>query len=136
MAHLLSFKSSAFDPREEQPNPINPIAGESVLRWIRENVLEGKYASTEPDVEDWGWYIDVDGADSRYLVGASGQFEEPGKVSGVELEWLVQVEKQRSILDRLLGQNKMQAEDPLVTDLVNALKGESTFSDVSVEVDV
>ena len=135
MAQLISFKTSIFDPREEQPNPINPIAGESVLRWIREHVLDGKYASTEPDAEDWGWYIEVNVADSRYLVGASGQFEEPGENADAALEWLVQVEKLRSLVDKLLGRNKMQPEDILVTVLVDALKAEPAFSEVSVEKD-
>jgi len=35
MAHVVSFRTSKFDVRTETPNPINPIAGQGVLRWLR-----------------------------------------------------------------------------------------------------
>jgi hypothetical protein len=31
MAHLVSFRTAKFDVRGEDPNPINPIAGQSAL---------------------------------------------------------------------------------------------------------
>lgn len=135
MAQLISFKTSLFDPGQERPNPINPIAGESVLHWIRERVLKGKYASSEPDAEDWGWYIEVDAGESGYLIGAGGEFEESDRKSGADLEWLIQIHKQRSIKEKLLGRNKLQDDDPFVAELVDALKGDPSFSDVQVEVD-
>ena len=61
--------TDAFDPSSEPENPFNPIAGQSVLVWLREHALEG-YESSEPDCEDWGWYIEVQGGDSVYTVGA------------------------------------------------------------------
>src|SRR6478672_5055402 len=35
MAHLFTFRTARFDVREEDPNPINPIPGQGVLRWLR-----------------------------------------------------------------------------------------------------
>lgn len=135
MAHVISFRTSRFDANKERPNPFNPIAGESVLVWIRDNVLTEEGESTEPDAEDWGWYMDVTLADSAYLVGASGQFELKDASAVSPLEWLVQVEKARSFLDKLLGRNKMQADDPLVSKLVDALRSDAAFSDIAVEAD-
>ena len=132
MAHVISFQTSLFDPRKERPNPVNPIAGESVLVWIRENVLAPPYESTDPDAEDWGWYIDVPIPGSSYLVGACALVEEDSEPQG-DIEWLVQVEKKRSLLEKLLGRNKMAVDDPLVTKLVSALKGAGTFTNVQVE---
>ena len=54
MAHLISFKTSRFDVRTETSNPINPIAGQSVLAWLRPHLAETGYRATDPDAEDWG----------------------------------------------------------------------------------
>ena len=35
MAQLISFGTSLFDPGNERPNPINPIAGKSILIRLR-----------------------------------------------------------------------------------------------------
>jgi hypothetical protein len=35
VAHVISFATDAFDPSTEPENPINPIAGHSVLAWLR-----------------------------------------------------------------------------------------------------
>ena len=63
MAHVVSFRSNKFDVSAETPNPINPIAGQSVLTWLRAELAKAQYTATEPDTEDWGWYIDVTGND-------------------------------------------------------------------------
>jgi len=63
VAHVVSFRSSKFDVSAETPNPINPIAGQSVLTWLRGELAKAHYTATEPGTEDWGWYIDVTGND-------------------------------------------------------------------------
>ena len=78
MAHVISFHSTRFDVASEPPNPINPIFGESVLRWLREKLDALGYETNEPAPEDWGWYVDVKGAGASYFVGASGEAAEDG----------------------------------------------------------
>ena len=73
MAHIISFTTDRFNVSSEKPNPINPIAGQSVLLWLRDELLTAQYRVTEPDAEDWGWYIDVECAAASYLVGASAE---------------------------------------------------------------
>lgn len=135
MAALISFRTSRFDPATERPNPINPIAGESVLVWIRENVLSSTDRATEPDVEDWGWYIDVEAGDSRYLVGACGESDEDERSAQSEREWMVQIHKVRSFKEKLLGRNKMKSDDPFVLALVAAFRSDEAFTDVQVDAD-
>jgi hypothetical protein len=60
MAHLIAFRTARFDVGAETPNPTNPIAGRSVLNWLREELAKSRYTSTEPDTEDWGWYMNVE----------------------------------------------------------------------------
>lgn len=129
MAHVISFSTSKFDVSRETPNPINPIAGEGVLNWIREQLVGTPYTATEPATEDWGWYIGVDGNGASYMVGASGQPEPPA----TEAEWVVQVHKHRTVKDRLTGRNKLAGDDPLVALLESRVRGEPAFRNVSVE---
>ena len=46
---------------EGNPNPTNPISGQRVLDWLREELAKAQYQSTEPDSEDWDRHIDVQG---------------------------------------------------------------------------
>jgi hypothetical protein len=131
MAHLISFTTARFDVRGETPNSMNPIAGQSVLLWLREELLRAQYRVTEPDTEDWGWYIDVEGAGASYLVGASADAAEPTPT----VEWIVQVHKNRSIKDKVLGRNKMAADDPLFALIEKIVRGDSRIERVSVTRD-
>jgi len=61
MSHVIYFTTGKFDISKETPNRINPIPGESVLNWFREKLADTQYQTTEPETEDWGWYIYVTG---------------------------------------------------------------------------
>lgn len=54
MAHVFTFRSARFDTAAETPNPINPIAGQSVLLWLGEQLRGSPYTATTPAAEDWG----------------------------------------------------------------------------------
>jgi hypothetical protein len=129
MAHVITFSTRRFDPANERPNPINPIAGEGVLKWLCGKLAGTGYTASEPDTEDWGWYVYVEGPGSRYLVGASGE-PEPG---AEDVEWFVQVDPQRSLKEKLTGKNKPTADDPLAALLERFVRGEPDFRDVRVE---
>jgi hypothetical protein len=70
MAHVITFRSTRFDIRAETPNPINPIAGKAVLEWLHERLRESRCETTNPEPEDWGWYMVANLGDGSYLVGA------------------------------------------------------------------
>ena len=129
MAHIVSFRTSKFDVSAETPNPINPIAGQSVLQWLRGELAKAHYTATQPNTEDWGWYMDVTGTDASYLVGASADAD----ASTPDVEWVVQVHRHRSMSDKLFGRNKMAPDDPLAALIERIVRGDSQISDVSVE---
>lgn len=129
MAHLVLFRTARFDITAETPNPINPIAGQSVLTWLRTELAKANYTATEPDTEDWGWYIDVRGVDDWYLVGASAD----GEGSTTDVEWTIQVHKHRSLKEKILGRNKMADDDPLVALIERLVRADPQISDVSVD---
>lgn len=131
MAHLIEFKTAKFDPSKEPPNRINPIAGQSVLVWLRETALP---SATEPDYEDWGWYMEVELGGTSYLIG-SICYEPAEGVIGPERDWLVQIHKSRSLLNRLLGKNKLEAGDPLVQKIITTLCSEPTIGGLQETAD-
>jgi hypothetical protein len=97
MASLVQFDTTKFDFANEPPNPINPIFGESVLRWVKQ-ALGGEFEIGEPAAEDWGWYCDVTHNGVVYLLGASAEPNDDGS-------WhvMIQVEPRRSMMDKLSG---------------------------------
>jgi hypothetical protein len=129
MAHVVSFSTRKFDVSAETPNPINPIAGQSVLTWLRAELAKAQYTATEPDTEDWGWYIDVTGNDGSYLVGASADADG----STADIEWVVQIHKHRSFSDKVFGRNKMAEDDSLAALIERIVRADPQISDVSVE---
>jgi hypothetical protein len=128
MAHVLTFRTARFDISKETPNQINPIAGQSVFLWLRQELMTAGYTATEPDTEDWGWYIDVEGNGASYLVGASAD-------AGTEpdVDWTVQIEKIRSAKDKLLGRNKMTSDDPLSALVERIARADDTIEQLSVD---
>ena len=129
MAQLLTFSTSSFDVTLETPNPFNPIAGQSVLSWIREKLTGTPFTATSPEAEDWGWYMDVSGNGATYLVGASG---EPDSTTS-DVDWTVQIHKHRTVLEKLTGRNILTDDDALLALLEGFVREESTFRDVQVE---
>lgn len=129
MAHVITFATGNFDISKEKPNPINPIAGQAVLEWLRGKLRGAGYAATEPSTEDWGWYIDVEANGASYLVGASGEPERPAP----DIDWTIQIDRIRSLKDKLTVRNKMTNDDPMTTLLESFLRNEPGIRDLSVD---
>ena len=108
MTHLITFSSDAWAVSAETPNPINPIVGQGLLRWLREQLSSAGYDASEPEPEDWGWYLTAKCGDKSYLVGASSEID-----ASSPREWTVQRHRERSLFERVLCRNKLQADEPL-----------------------
>jgi hypothetical protein len=131
MAHLVTFRSSKFDTSTETPNPINPIAGESVLLWLREQLRSSPYQAAAPAAEDWGWYMDVSGEGASYLVGASAAADEPS----ASVDWTIQIQRHRSVIDKVTGANRMTDDDPLSVLVEGIIRADPGSGDVEAEKD-
>ena len=129
MAHVISFRTARFDTSMETADPINPIGGQGVLTWLREELANASYRCTDPDAEDWGWYIDVEGHGAAYLVGASADAD----AEGMDRDWTIQVHKNRSFREKLLGRNRMPADDPLSALIERLVRADSRHQQVSVD---
>jgi hypothetical protein len=131
MAHLITFATGKFDISKETLNDINPIAGEAVLKWIRQHIGAAGFTSTEPSTEDWGWYMTVEGSGASYLVGASGEPDRPPP----DVDWTIQVHKHRGFMDKVTGKNKLSKDDPLFALLERIVRDEPDFRAVDVAKD-
>ena len=127
MATVIRFTTSAFDVTRERKNPINPIYGESLLLWITQQI-RGRIAIAHPAPEDWGWYADIDWNGRAYMLGAAAMDEEDG-----QREWVLQIVKHRTLKERLLGREKMRAEDECAAFFRKLVEAEPRFSSVSVD---
>ena len=129
MTHLFTFESGRFDPASKRKNPINPIAGEGLLKWLSAQLDRQEFSLTEPDAEDWGWYVDVVSGRRAYLLGASGEWEDPDTPT----HWTIQLHLSRSLWDRVSGANKLAPNDALSTAIEGALKANPAFANVTVD---
>ena len=131
MSQIISFVTAKFDPSNETPNEINPIAGEALLLWLRERLLKQGYEVSEPAPEDWGWYANADNGPASYMLGASGESTE----TTADVEWIIQIHKARSLKDQLLGRNKLATDDPLCLLIQGIVRAEADFRDVAIDED-
>jgi hypothetical protein len=141
MACLITFRTSRFDVTKETPNESNAFAGQGVLKWLRDELAKHQYESTVPDMEDWGWYIDVKGSGASYMVGASAEVEykdAEGETLAYDatgndvLDWTLQIHKRRTFVENLLGKNKMATDDRLCADVERIVKSDGSLLEVSV----
>jgi hypothetical protein len=124
---VVRFNSAALNVQAERTNPINPIHGESLLTWLKEKLGPEVHLS-DPEPEDWGWYSSVEVDGRIYTLGSSTSEPEDGL-----REWVLQIDKQRGLKERLLGQAKLSASDPFVANLVKVVSAEPGFREVQVE---
>lgn len=129
MAHVFTFTTTQFDRAGERENPINPIAGEGVLKWLAAKLDSGRFVVGTPDTEDWGWYADVVSGSRTYLLGASGEWGQPDE----PVEWTIQLELQRSVWEKVSGKNTMANDDALSAAIESALRGNPKFREVSID---
>lgn len=127
MARVIRFTTSKFDVSTERPNPINPIPGESLLLWLRSQAPP-EVDLSEPDAEDWGWYSSVDWKGRPYMLGSSASEEEGG-----QREWILQIDKHRSVKEKLLGREKMSEDDECARYFQRLLETEPSFNAISVD---
>jgi hypothetical protein len=131
MAYLITFNTKKFDVSEETPNPINPIAGESALIWLRRELTGSHYDVSPPAPEDWGWYMYVNGGGASYMLGASADVQQ-----AVDVEWTVQLHKTRSLKERILGRNSLKGDDPLLALIEKIIRSDSEIRGVEVIMEV
>lgn len=133
MAYLIEFRSALFDVAAEPENPVNPIFGHALLKWLGSRLQREGIRATDPDYEDWGWYVDVSAFDADYLVGAASVTDDDREADG-KIDWIIQVHRHRRMADKLLGRNKLESSDPLCRLIEGIVRSEPSFHDVNASL--
>lgn len=127
MHYMIRFNTSKFDVTKEDENPINPIYGQSLLLWLKEKVSE-TVEMDKPDTEDWGWYTLIQWEGRRYMLGSSAM-----KNGDNSYEWVFQVDRRRSLKEKLFGKEKMTKEDKCLLFFKSIFDKEPEFKNVEIE---
>jgi hypothetical protein len=128
----LVFETDRFNLSEPRDYFINDYCfGDDAAAWLRGKLADAGIAATEPDQEDWGWYMDVKHAGHTYFVGVGGNVE--NESSGDRAEWRLVVEKHRSFQEKLTGANPMTADEEIVAILKAILENEPDMTVLRVE---
>jgi hypothetical protein len=128
-AIVIHFRTDLFDVSKETPNEINPIYGESVLNWLADK-LRDQVSFPKPEPEDWGWSVNIDWHGHKYMLGAASD-EDPN--AGEHREWSIQILKHRSVVEKLLGNEKMSPADSFAEIVQQIIRTEPAFE--SFELD-
>jgi len=131
MHYSIRFITSKFDVSKEKENPINPIYGYSLLVWLK-TITKGKITISEPGAEDWGWYSYTKCEGREYMIGASVFYDKNNNPNS-ELEWVFQIDKKRSIIEKLLGKEKMSEKDPCLVFFLSIFQDNPEFKNIEVE---
>jgi len=87
---------------------------------------------TEPDQEDWGWYIEANYKGSGYFVGVGGNADEASEDKD-QGEWRIMVEKRRSGWEKLAGKDEASEASEVMTVIREILAMEPDFRNVRYE---
>ena len=133
MHHDLLFETNRFDLSEVKAHFTNPCCfGEDLATWLRRKLLEKGIEMTEPDQEDWGWYIEGNYKGSGYFVGVGGNANESREEKN-QGEWRIMIEKRRSVWEKLAGKNEMSEADEMMRVVRKILSMEPDFKNVRYE---
>jgi hypothetical protein len=128
----LLFETSRFNLSQPKDYFINDCCyGDDAAAWLRGKLAEKGIEATEPDQEDWGWYIDMHHDGNAYFVGVGGNADD--EQSGNRGEWRLMVEKHRSIKDKLTGKNQMTENDGVIGILRRIIENEPDMKFLRVE---
>jgi len=131
MQFIISLKTSMFDVSKEDKNPINPIFGKSLLVWLKDKISDSVEID-DPDAEDWGWYSYINWKGRRYLLGSTAYVEE-GDDPSAEIEYIFQVDKVRSLSEKLFGREKMTHNDDCFMYIKSLFESEKEMNEVTTE---
>lgn len=116
MAHVIEFRSTTFDSTAEPENPFNPIKGHTLGVWLQTELEKRGVPSSKVEPEDWGWYSEVVHLGRTYLLGFIEYDEDD--------QFAIQVERHRSLMEKLRGRGRMAPTDEL-SGLIQAILRES-----------
>jgi hypothetical protein len=121
----VTFKSDAFNTREDKPNFINPgNFGDDVAAWVGER-LRAQGLQVEPEVgqEDFGWYVAFQCGGTAYTFVLGSREDESG-------DWLGWLERHAGFLASIFGGRDKGIKTDALEAIHTALSGAPEIRDV------
>jgi hypothetical protein len=131
--HIL-FDTNKFNLSEVKPDFINDCCfGEDFANWLGQELNLINIITTEPFQEDWGWAFYIKYKRHNYFIGVGGNADDLNKESNLG-EWRVMVEKKRSIIEKILGKNKLNKDDDIINFIHTIIMKQNDFHNIRIEV--
>ncbi|WP_369935919.1 hypothetical protein [Xanthomonas tesorieronis] len=128
----ITCKTDRFNLSVVGPDFINDCCfGEDFSKWLVSALSESGVDADVICMEDFGWANQAEYQGVSYLMCVAGSSEEDPSCPNFG-EWHVMLERHRSFAQKLLGQNKTSAGDPIVDKVVQVLRA-AGFADVAIE---
>ncbi|NRB39223.1 MAG: hypothetical protein HRU20_12265 [Pseudomonadales bacterium] len=121
MHYDVRFTTSKFDVLNEDRDHTNPVYGQSLLNWIK-TLTDSPIDMADPEADDWGWYCDIQWRGLPYRLGSSATTLGDG-----EVQWILHIEKSRTLKESLLGKEKMTPSDACFMYFKEMITAESDF---------
>ncbi|AYN96968.1 hypothetical protein EAW52_25075 [Pseudomonas sp. LTJR-52] len=128
----VTCKTDRFNLSVVEPDFINDCCfGEDFSKWLVSALFEAGVSTDIICMEDFGWANQTEYQGTSYLVCVAGNSK--GDLSRPNYgEWHVMLERHRTFMQKLLGKNKISANDPFVGKVVQALRA-AGFANVEVK---
>jgi hypothetical protein len=105
--------------------------GEDFSKWLVEALTAAGVTADVICMEDFGWANQAEYQRTSYLMCVAGNCDDDPTRPNYG-EWHVMLERHRTFMQKLLGQNKASASDPIVGKVVEVLRA-TGFASVTVE---
>jgi len=127
------FDTERFNLSEVKPHFINDCCfGEDFSNWLSQQLEFENISTTESFQEDWGWAFYIKYNNQEYLIGVNGISNNITNKKNVG-QWRVMIDKKRSLIEKLLGKNKMASNEQIIIILYEILNKEKSFTDLYTE---
>ncbi len=135
MSDDILFETSRFNLSEVWDHFINPCCfGEDLAAWLWGRLHDKGIKVTEPDQEDWGWYIEAEYEGASYSIGIGGNADEFGENRN-QGEWRVMVEKRRSLWEKVTRRGERAGADEMSELIREVIEAEPDIKNVRYEDD-
>ena len=122
---IAEFRSAKFTPILPEESQVNPeVYGAELGFWLCTELAKRGVATTYPEYEDWGWYIE-------YFPETGSEFAvHCGNIEGAKDHWLLSLRRHGR---KMFGRDKPPFSEAaaIVSELKKLLQEESTISQLN-----
>lgn len=109
------FTSEKFAPYLPDECQVNPnVLGYELAAWLSVELMKSGIATSYPNAEDWGWFLDCKRDGGKYMICCNGT-----KNDAEEYEWRIDIESPKFFFRR--NQNNEKYIQELIIKITECL---------------